>query len=255
MLLVKCQQSNAEFSKMKDFTTFEKKIGVTFNDKDLLKQAFTHRSYINENPKLSLFHNERLEFLGDAVLELSVTDYLFKKYPEENEGELTSYRAALVNAITLSRAAVELAMDEFLLLSKGEAKDLGKARQYILANTFEAIIGAIYLDKGYDAADKFISKGLFHYTDEIVEKRLWQDAKSYFQEMSQEREGVTPLYKVLKEVGPDHDKIFTVGVFLGTEMVSKGDGSSKQEAEQEAAREGLKERKWMNPVRDDMASI
>lgn len=231
---------------MKDFKAFEEKIGVIFKDKSLLKQAFTHRSYINENPKLNISHNERLEFLGDAVLELSVTDYLFKKYTEENEGDLTSYRAALVNATTLSRAAVELGMDEFLLLSKGEAKDKGKARQYILANTFEAMIGAIYLDKGYDAADKFIAKSLFHYTDEIVEKRLWQDAKSYFQEMSQEREGVTPLYKVLKETGPDHDKIFTVGVFLGDELVSKGEGSSKQEAEQEAAQKGLKERKWVN---------
>lgn len=231
---------------MKDFKAFEEKIGVIFKDKSLLKQAFTHRSYINENPKLNISHNERLEFLGDAVLELSVTDYLFKKYTEENEGDLTSYRAALVNATTLSRAAVELGMDEFLLLSKGEAKDKGKARQYILANTFEAMIGAIYLDKGYGAADKFIAKRLFHYTDEIVEKRLWQDAKSYFQEMSQEREGVTPLYKVLKETGPDHDKIFTVGVFLGDELVSKGEGSSKQEAEQEAARSGLKERKWEN---------
>lgn len=231
---------------MKDFNAFEKKIGVTFKDKGLLKQAFTHRSYINENPKSGLSHNERLEFLGDAVLELSVTDYLFKKYPEENEGELTSYRAALVNATTLSKAAMELDMDEFLLLSKGEAKDKGKARQYILANTIEAMIGAIYLDKGYDAADKFIAKNLFHHIEEIVEKRLWQDAKSYFQEMAQEHEGVTPSYKVLKETGPDHDKIFTIGVFLGNELVSKGEGSSKQEAEQEAAREGLKEKKWTN---------
>ncbi len=231
---------------MKDFSEFEKRINTEFKDKNLLKQAFTHRSYINENPKLGLTHNERLEFLGDAVLELSVTDYLFKKYPGENEGELTSYRAALVNATTLSKAAMELGMDEFLLLSKGEAKDRGKARQYILANTFEAVIGAIYLDRGYEKSDEFVSENLFHYTEEMVEKRLWQDAKSYFQEMSQEREGVTPSYKVLKEIGPDHDKIFTVGVFIGDELVSQGEGKSKQEAEQAAAREGLKERKWLS---------
>ncbi len=230
---------------MKDFGAFEKRIKTEFNDKKLLKQAFTHRSYINENPKSGLTHNERLEFLGDAVLELSVTDYLFRKYPEENEGELTAYRAALVNATTLSKAAVKLGMDEFLLLSKGEAKDKGKARQYILANTFEAVIGAIYLDQGYEKADRFVSENLFHYIEEIVEKRLWQDAKSYFQEMSQERESITPSYKVLKEVGPDHDKVFTVGVYLGDELVAKGEGKSKQEAEQSAAREGLQEKKWL----------
>ncbi len=229
---------------MKDFLDFEKKIGVEFKDKGLLKQAFTHRSYINENPKSGLHHNERLEFLGDAVLELVITDYLYNKYPDNNEGDLTSYRAALVNTISISRAASELDMDDFLLLSKGESKDTGKARQYILADTFEAVIGAIYLDRNYDMAQKFIADSLFKYTEEIVSKRLWQDSKSYFQEESQEHVGVTPSYKMLEEIGPDHEKQFTVGVFLKDELVEKGKGRSKQDAEQEAASRALKAKGW-----------
>ncbi|MHB8651720.1 MAG: ribonuclease III [Minisyncoccota bacterium] len=227
-----------------DFSKFETHIGVSFFDKKLLMQAFTHRSYINEHRESGMEHNERLEFLGDAVLELSITDFLYKKYPEENEGELTSYRAALVNANTIGDAAKKLGMDEFLLLSKGESKDQGKGRQYILANTFEAVIGALYLDQGYAAADEFIRTTLFPRADEIVAKGLWKDAKSYFQEMSQEHVGVTPTYKVLRESGPDHDKKFTIGVYLGKELVVEGEGQSKQEAEQHAATLALAAKGW-----------
>lgn len=229
---------------MKDFTEFEKNTGFTFNDKNLLKQAFTHRSYINENPGAQLEHNERLEFLGDAVMELVVTDFLYHKYPEKPEGELTSFRAALVNTQSISKAAQSINANDYLLLSKGEAKDQGKARQYILANTFEAIIGAIYLDQGYDKADAFIKQVLLPYLDEVVANRLWQDNKSYFQERAQESTGITPNYQVLDESGPDHDKQFTVGIFLEKKQVAKGAGRSKQEAEQEAAKAALKAKGW-----------
>ena len=195
------------------FEPFEKAVGVTFNDKELLMQAFLHRSYLNEHHEITLNHNERLEFLGDAVLELISTEHLFKKYPKKNEGDLTSYRAALVNTNMLSAVAGELAMDDYLLLSKGEAKDTGRARQYILANTYEAFVGALYLDQGYDVARAFIERTVLIHVDEIVEKRLWQDHKSSFQEMAQERENVTPTYQTLKEEGPDHDRHFLVGVF------------------------------------------
>lgn len=227
-----------------DFTKFEQRIGVTFRDKELLTQAFLHRSFLNENREVKLEHNERLEFLGDAVLELAVTDFLYKKYPNQAEGDLTVYRAALVNAVTLSEIAAGLGMNDFLLLSKGEAKDNGRARQYILANTIEAVIGAIYLDQGYDIATNFIADNLFARADAVVEKKLWQDHKSFFQEKSQEIAGVTPSYQVLSEVGPDHNKKFTVGVFLGDDLIAKGDGHSKQDAEQEAAKAGLEAKGW-----------
>jgi len=229
---------------MKDVSIFAEKIGVEFKDMALLKKAFTHRSYINEHPKSGLEHNERLEFLGDAVLELVVTDFLFHKYPEKPEGEMTSYRAALVNTESIARAATDLGANEYLLLSKGEAKDTGKARHYILANTFEAIIGAVYLDRGYDVAQKFIADNLFGYIDDVVKNRLWQDAKSYFQEQAQEHVNITPSYDVVKEEGPDHDKNFTVGVFLGKDRVALGSGYSKQEAEQNAAEQGLELKGW-----------
>lgn len=228
------------------FSDFEKKIGVSFKDKNLLKQAFIHRSYINENSGTGLSHNERLEFLGDAVLELIVTDFLFKKYPNYAEGELTALRSALVNAITLSSVASKIGMNDYLLLSKGESKDNGKARQYILANTFEALIGAIYLDQGYKIADIFLNKILLPYTEEIVSKKLWRDAKSLVQEKAQEFVGVTPLYKVLNETGPDHDKHFTVGVCFGREVIAEGKGKSKQEAEQKAAENALKVKNWLD---------
>ena len=229
---------------MKDFSPLEKKLGLKFKNKDLLIQAFCHRSYLNENPDFYLTHNERLEFLGDAVLELIVTEYLYQKYPKKSEGELTNWRAALVNAKMLSEIAKDLGFNDFLLLSRGEAKELGKARQYILANTFEALIGAIYLDQGYETCREFIKKYLTIKLPEIIEKGLFKDAKSRFQEEAQERVGITPSYKVLEEWGPDHAKHFIVGIFLGEELVAKGEGSSKQEAEEEAAKQALEIKGW-----------
>lgn len=230
---------------MEKFEKFEKKIKVSFNDKKVLREAFTHRSYINEVREKGLAHNERLEFLGDAVVELSVTDFLYKKYPQATEGDLTSYRAALVNAVTLGNLAIDLGMEECLLMSKGEAKDRGsKARQIILANAFEALVGAIYLDRGYEISDTFLKAHLLGRTEEIVNKELWRDAKSFFQEEAQEYAGTTPSYKVLREVGPDHDKQFVIGVYLDKEFVAEGVGTSKQEAEQQAAAEGLKVKGW-----------
>ncbi|MHB1118259.1 MAG: ribonuclease III [Minisyncoccota bacterium] len=230
---------------MEKLLTFEEKIGVTFRDKAVLREAFTHRSYINETRERGLSHNERLEFLGDAVVELSVTDFLYKKYPHATEGDLTSYRAALVNAVTLGDLAIDLGMEAYLLLSKGEAKDKGtKARQIILANAFEALVGAIYLDQGFLTADMFLKTHLLGKTEEIVKKELWRDAKSFFQEEAQDHVGITPVYKVMKELGPDHDKQFVVGVYLEDEFVAEGAGKSKQEAEQNAAAEGLKVKGW-----------
>ncbi|MAF59452.1 ribonuclease III [bacterium] len=229
---------------MSDYKDFEKKIGVVFKDESKLIQAFTHRSYLNEHRDLDIGHNERLEFLGDAVLELVVTDFLFNKYKDKPEGELTAFRSALVNTSSLSASANELGVNDYLMLSKGEAKDTGRARLYILANTFEAIIGAIYMDQGYDVAEKFISKIILHKTEEMVDNRLWQDAKSRFQEASQEKENTTPAYKPTKETGPDHDKHFMVGVYLGGKLIAEGEGKSKQEAEQEAAGNALEKKGW-----------
>lgn len=222
----------------------EKLVGITFNDKNLIIQAFTHRSYINENRSLKMHHNERLEFLGDAVLELVSTEFLFKKYPEKAEGDLTAIRAALVNTITISDVAKELGFNEELLLSKGESKDVGRARQAILANNYEAVIGAIYMDSGYKDSEEFITRTLLSRTENIVEEGLWVDSKSFFQEKSQEKYGQTPIYKTLAEEGPDHDKKFTVAVFVGEKRIGKGIGRSKQDAEQEAARAGLKAEGW-----------
>lgn len=227
-----------------DFQKTEQAIGVVFRDKDFLKQAFIHRSFLNENPEVKLPHNERLEFLGDAVLELIVTDYLYKTYPGKAEGELTSLRSALVNTDSISGVATALGMNEFLLLSKGEAKDTGRARQFILANTFEAVIGAIYLDQGYDAARDFVAAHLIPRTAEILEKKLMLDPKSYFQEKAQEIAGQTPVYKVLSETGPDHAKVFTIGLYVGKEFVVEGKGPSKQDAERDAARLGLEKKGW-----------
>jgi len=229
---------------MERFDTFEKKNNLSFSNKDLLKQAFVHRSYLNENRGFELEHNERLEFLGDAVLELVITDYLYKRYTTKTEGDLTAYRSALVNANILSQIATESGVNDLLFLSRGEAKDRGRARQVILADTFEAIIGAIYIDRGYDEAKKFIAAKLFAMADEVVTKGLWMDPKSRFQEKAQDRVGVTPAYKTTKEVGPDHDKQFTVGVYIGSELVAEGSGKSKQEAEQEAAKKALIVKGW-----------
>ena len=231
---------------MINFSNFEKKTKIVFKDKNLLMQAFIHRSYINENPSTGFSHNERLEFLGDAVLELVVTNYLYQKYPDYTEGELTSLRSALVNSLMISEAASETGMNDFLLLSKGEAKDNGKARSYILANTYEAYIGAVYLDQGYEVIRDFIDISLLYKTDEIVNKKLWRDAKSLVQERAQEFCFVTPSYKVLNEIGPDHDKQFTIGILFGNSLIAEGKGKSKQEAEQKAAENALKIKNWLD---------
>lgn len=221
-----------------------KKIGVQFNNIALLQQALTHRSYLNENKDYELDHNERLEFLGDAVLELIVTEYLYNKFSNP-EGELTSWRSALVNGEMLAQVAKKLGVGEYLLMSRGEAKDTGRARQYLLANAMEAIIGAIYIDQGYDPAKKFIMETVVVNLKEILEQKLYLDPKSYFQEKAQENKKITPAYKVVKEWGPDHDKHFVIGVFLGDELVAEGEGNSKQEAQREAARKGLEVKGWL----------
>ena len=227
-----------------DLLKLEGILDVSFTDKNFLLSAITHRSYLNEHREATQEHNERLEFLGDAVLELVVTDFLYKKYPEKPEGELTAVRAALVNTISLSEASTQLGVNDFLLMSKGEAKDTGRARNYILANAFEALIGAIYMDKGYEKAKDFIGNNLFHKTEKIVEKRLWQDPKSRFQELAQENVSVTPTYETLNQVGPDHDRVFTVGVYLGKDKVAEGQGRAKQEAEQAAAEKAIEVKGW-----------
>lgn len=226
------------------FKPFEERLGVTFKQPELLRQAFTHRSYLNEHREEKMEHNERLEFLGDAVLELVVTHFLYTEYPDKPEGDLTAYRAALVNAVTLSAVASEIGMNDYLLLSKGESKDTGRARAILLANAIEALIGAIYLDQGYDEAEKFVEKFLFPKMDEIMKKKLWRDPKSTLQEKAQEVEGATPYYEVVRETGPDHDKQFVVGVYVKDMLLAQGSGKSKQEAEQDAARNALEEKGW-----------
>ena len=228
-----------------DLSLFEKNLNIKFNNRDLLKQAFLHRSYLNEHKDLTLDHNERLEFLGDAVLEMVVTDWLYVNYPDKPEGDLTAYRSALVNANTCSVLAQELGMNDLLLLSRGEAKDTGRARQIILANAFEALVGAIYLDQGYKVARDFIAQNIFPKADEVIKKNLTEDYKSHFQHKAQEVTGITPVYKVLSETGPDHNKQFTVGLFLNDEKVAEGSGHAKQEAEQSAARQGLEDKGWL----------
>ena len=226
-----------------NLSSLEKNIGYDFKNKDLLLQALTHRSYLNENPKWRLDQNERLELLGDAVLELVVTEYLYKNFPNP-EGEMTNWRAALVNAIMLSQITKEFDLNDFMLLSRGEAKDTGRARQYILANAIEALIGAIYLDGGYEPAAKFIEKFVLKELPRIIEGRLYRDAKSLFQEQAQDKVGITPSYEVLEEWGPDHARNFKIGVFLEKEMAGVGQGPSKQEAQQMAAEDALKKRGW-----------
>lgn len=229
---------------MKDFSKLEKRLGCIFKDQDLLKQSLVHRSYLNENPGFALPHNERLEFLGDAVLELVVTEYLYQKYPNP-EGELTNWRAALVNAVMLSSIAADLGLEDYLYLSRGEAKDVGtKARQYILANAIEAVIGAIYLDQGMGGASKFIHHEVLIKLPAVLASKAYLDPKSRFQEIAQDRAGVTPHYLVLDEQGPDHAKEFKVGLYIGEELVAQGTGSSKQEAQVAAAEAGLKTKGW-----------
>ncbi|MBI3572646.1 MAG: ribonuclease III [Candidatus Kerfeldbacteria bacterium] len=227
-----------------NFQDVEHVLGHAFSNPDLLRQALVHRSYLNENPDFALGHNERLEYLGDAVLELVVSNYLYHHYPNP-EGDLTNWRASLVNAKSLSDVAKDLDLDPWLMLSRGEAKDKdSKARQNIHANAIEAIIGALYLDGGLTPAEHFITEHILSKLPNILANQLYIDPKSRFQEMSQEVFGITPNYKVLKEWGPDHDKHFLVGVYLGPEEVANGEGASKQEAQVAAAFHGLEVKGW-----------
>lgn len=227
-----------------NITKLEDKINVTFSNKNLLRKAVTHRSYLNENPEEDIYHNERLEYLGDAVLELITTDYLFDHHPDRPEGELTAIRAALVNTDSIAEAAQEVGLEPHLRLSKGEQEDTGRGRLFILANTYEAVIGAVYKDQGYEAATNFVDWSLLKKADEIIASGSWRDPKSVFQEHAQEEVSITPEYKTLESEGPDHDKVFTVGVFLEDKKVAEGEGKSKQEAESEAASAALQEKGW-----------
>lgn len=229
---------------MIDFTPFESSLGINFTDKSLLQRAFTHRSFINENPKSGLEHNERFEFLGDAVIELIVTDYLFRAHPGSAEGELTAYRSALVNAVIMGEVAGAINMNDYLLLSKGETKDIGRARQTILANTYESFVGALYLDQGYEVCNTFVTNTLLPRLEDIIKMKSWKDAKSQVQEEAQERVGVTPSYTVVSESGPDHDKHFTIAIFFGDKKIAEGRGRSKQEGQQAAAQAALVAKGW-----------
>ncbi len=228
-----------------DFGQFEKSIDVNFTNKDILQNAFVHRSFINEKIGRGLKHNERMEFLGDAVLEIIVTEFLYNKFPEEKEGVLTAYRAAMVNTNSLSAVAKELDLETYLLLSKGERMETNKGRDHILANTVEAVIGAVYLDQGFEVAQDFVGRYLFPKIDEIIEQKLYKDPKSYFQEQAQEKRKITPHYELVSEEGPDHDKYFIMGAFLDDEKVAEGKGASKQKAESEAARAALEATGWL----------
>ena len=228
-----------------DLFSLQQRLKVEFKNQDLLRQAMVHRSYLNEHADFPFEHNERLEFLGDAVLELVVTEYLFKNFPKEPEGELTNWRASLVNAKMLSVIAEELSIEENLYLSKGESKDKNsKARQFILADAVEAIIGAMYMDTGMAVAKEFIERVIVTKLDNILKNELYFDPKSKFQEISQEKFGITPHYEVLKEEGPDHAKTFDVGLYIADEQISIGIGSSKQEAQVAAAKKGLEKKGW-----------
>jgi len=218
---------------MRDLTEFMKVLGVEYRNQAFLDTALTHRSYLNENKDVKE-HNERLEFLGDAVLELVVTEYLYNNYPNP-EGELTNWRSALVKTETISDCSRDLGVEEYLLMSRGEAKSFGRSRQLLLANAFEAISGSIYLDQGYDAARDFITRNVVCKLEYIIKERLYIDAKSEFQELAQEKDGITPRYDVISEEGPDHNKKFLVGVFVGDTKWGEGTGSSKQSAQQAAA--------------------
>lgn len=225
---------------MNNLEEFEKKIGVQFKDKSLLENVFIHRSYLNEHKTLKLEHNERLEFLGDAVLELAVTRFLYENY-DKPEGIMTNWRSALVKGESLSFEAKRLGFDPLMKTSRGEAKNVGKARDLILANAFEALIGAIYLDLGFEKASEFILKNICYKIDDIIQNELYYDAKSRFQEMAQEKFSITPSYELVREEGPDHAKVFTVGAYLGKVKVSEGSGSSKQRAQLDAAKNALEQ--------------
>lgn len=238
------KKHNTENGKSRNLQELSEKIGVVFRDPTLLRTALTHRSYINEHLGEDIEHNERLEFLGDAVLEFVVTDYLFQTY-NKPEGELTSLRATAVCGKTLAEVSRTLGLGEYLLLSRGEEKENGRTRQYLLANVCEALIGALYLDQGIEVVRDFVNKHITVLFENIIENKLYVDPKSKFQEISQNKAGRTPYYKDLDAKGPDHEKIFTAGAFLGKELIAKGDGNSKQEAQRQAARNALKKKGWL----------
>jgi ribonuclease-3 len=221
-----------------------KALGIEIKNPAFFQEALTHRSYLNENRGYQHPHNERLEFLGDAVLELVVTEFLFTKFPQKPEGELTNLRAALVNGEMLGNIGKTIGLDSFLLMSRGEAKDTGRARNYLVANAMEAVIGALYKDQGYDAASDFIAKNVVTQLELVIEQGLHTDAKSHFQETAQEHTGVTPSYRILSESGPDHDRSFTAGVYIEDELIAEGSGASKQEAQREAAKNALEVKGW-----------
>lgn len=218
----------------------EDTLGVKFKNENLLKEALTHRSYLNENSSWPLPHNERLEYLGDAVLELIVTNRLFNKFPSYQEGQLTLLRAALVNYQFLAKVAQEIGLQNYLYLSRGEAKDTSRAKDVILANAFEAVVGAIYLDQGLAAAEPLVEKYIISQAEAVMKEGSYKDAKSLLQEIIQEKKRATPTYRVLSESGPDHQKTFIVGVFVGEDKLAEGEGLSKQEAELDAAKNALK---------------
>lgn len=230
--------------KMNNFHELEKKIGINFKDKELITTAFVHRSYVNEHRDTGISDNERLEFLGDAVLELAATSHLFNHYPNQDEGTMTSFRSALVKGKHLAEVAKELEIGNYLLLSNGEEKSGGREKNYILANALEAIIGAIYIDQGYSVTDSFIKKFIINKLDNIIKEGNYIDAKSKFQEIAQEKEDVTPHYDVISEDGPDHNKEFTMGAYIEDQLIAEGKGSSKQKAELEAAENALKAKEW-----------
>jgi len=223
-----------------DRDKLEKKLGTSFKNEDLLTEALTHRSYLNEFPRWHLPHNERLEYLGDAVLELVVSEELFGAFPEEPEGRLTVLRAALVNYQILAKVAEALDLDKFLLMSRGERRDTGKAREVILANAIEAVIGAMYLDQGLPKVEAFIKKYVMNNLDGVLKSKSYRDAKSELQELVQERMKITPTYKMIEETGPAHRRIFKMGVYFADKFVADGEGASKQEAELTAAKNALK---------------
>ncbi len=218
----------------------EKTIDINFENQLLLKEALTHRSYLNENPDWPTSHNERLEFLGDAVLEIIVTVFLFEKYPAFNEGKLTSIRAALVNRSMLSRVAKEIDLKSVVFISKGEKQGSARSREAIFANAVEALIGAVYLDQGYEVAENFIKQFVLKHLGLVMGEKLYQDSKSLLQEMVQEKLKITPRYEVMEEIGPDHKKEFLVGVFFDDKLIAEGKGVSKQDAEEATAEEALK---------------
>lgn len=222
------------------FEKLENIIGIKFKNSDLFKESLTHRSYLNEKPNWSFPHNERLEFLGDAVLELLVSDLLFRNFPNFPEGQMTVLRAALVNYQMLAKVASGIKLDDFVLMSRGESKDTGKAREVILANTIEALIGAIYLDQGIEVTNSFVKKFIFSRLDEVLKNKTYKDSKSTLQEIIQEKLKITPTYRVLSEEGPAHQKTFCIGVYFNEDLVAKGEGTSKQEGEIAAAKEALK---------------